>query len=114
MKVKLHKVPHLFSKHSFPITRIWAHDGWCYIPELSKRERFSTTDEPGVIHVETEAWWGVIPKPLHMEALKYSPLSEEPRVWEEQGSSWCERYEETIPNTKMSSHPRLPPRLPLR
>jgi hypothetical protein len=90
--VRNYTVPALLSKHSIPVTRIWAHDGWCYIPELSKRQRFSLA-EAG-INVETEVWTGVIPKPNHVEAVKYSLLSEHPLVWEEQGPTWCERYEQ--------------------
>lgn len=57
------------------IYRLWADDGWCYIPQLKKRERFTET------HFFSENWDGIIPIPLYSEQVLqyvYSPL-----VWRE-------------------------------
>lgn len=42
---------------------IWGNDGWCYIPELTIRRKFTET---GNIQ---EAWSGVIALPEHIETL---------------------------------------------
>lgn len=103
--MRIFKVPHLYSNHFITITRVWAHDGWCYIPELSKRERFLHV-ENDVFKVETEVWPGIVPPPKHTEVLKYSLLLESPLLWEESGPWGCERYEETTPNMQMFCHPQ--------
>lgn len=79
------------------ITRIWGNDGWCYIPELRLRQRFSATEMPGVLEFTSETWSGVIPMPEFQEQVTYSLLSAKPLRWQEEGSWGCERYEETTP-----------------
>ena len=90
------------------ITRIWANDGWCYIPELKKREKIFTV-EKGNLRYESETWNGSIPLGEHTEQLTYYPLSQNPLVWTETGPlGWFETYEEisAIPHNhiQLSSH----------
>lgn len=94
------------------ITRIWAHDGWCYIPELKQRQKFFTVDDPEQFRLEIEEWTGIIPRPLHSEELKYSRISESPLVWQEEGTWGGELYEQSIPSTKIPCHSLLPLSLP--
>ena len=67
------------------IHRLWADDGWCYIPQLKKRERFTET------HFFSENWEGIIPIPLHSEQVLRSVYS--PMVWKE----FDDLYEVTNP-----------------
>ena len=76
------------------ITRIWANDGWCYIPELKKREKFFTVKSDTLRYV-SEDWNGIIPLGEHTEQLTYYPCSQKPLVWTETGPlGWFETYEE--------------------
>lgn len=78
---------------SILITRMWSHDGWCYIPELRVRERFWVHGDN--YRYENEPWTGFIPFPEHSELLTYHLLSRTPLRWTEQrGIGWSETYEE--------------------
>ncbi len=59
------------------VTLIWANDGWCYIPQLKLRQRFTET------HYTCEEWVGVIAMPHHIEQVTWALHSKEPRVWQE-------------------------------
>ena len=65
---------------------IWANDGWCYIPQLKIRQKFTDT------HYFHEEWLGVIAPPQHIETITWSLYSKEPRVWQEQGPQHSEVY----------------------
>ena len=111
MKILLKKSRVSSSKSSSQITRIWAQDGWCYIPELSKRQRFSVVGE--FLEMEQEAWRGVIPFPEHQESLGYTVRAQQPLTWQEEGPGWTELYEEAVPNhskTMTYQTPPLPPK----
>ena len=95
MKVLLKKSQVLPSKGTTQTTRIWAQDGWCYIPERSQRERFSVVGE--FLEMERETWVGIIPLPEHQETLGYSVHALQPLIWQEEGPGWSELYEEVIP-----------------
>lgn len=85
------------------ITRMWAHDGWCYIPQLNQRQKFFTLDSPSRFQLEIQEWRGVIPRPLHSEQLKYRRLAQS--AWQEESAYWgAELYEETSPNTSTPCH----------
>jgi hypothetical protein len=71
------------------ITRIWAHDGWCYIPEMNIRQRFF---EDGKL--EMEGWKGIIPLGEHWEHLTYHLYSHFPLAWTEEGPWGHETFEE--------------------
>ena len=79
------------------ITRIWANDGWCYIPEQKKRQQFFDT-ENGIL-LKSETYDGIIPLQLHWEALVYMTSPEHPQSWVEMGNGWGELYE-VIPTTQ--------------
>lgn len=61
------------------VTLIWANDGWCYIPQLKIRQRFTET------HYTCEEWVGVIAMPEYIEEITWSLHSKEPRIWQENG-----------------------------
>jgi hypothetical protein len=77
------------------ITRVWGNDGWCYIPELRVRQRFSATTDSQTLEFTSETWDGVIPIPQYQEQVTYSLLSAKPLSWQEQGTWGSERYAET-------------------
>lgn len=97
----------MYNKQGTPITRMWAHDGWCYIPELKVRQKFLTVNGSSEIEFLSESWVGIIPKPEHWESLSY--LRESPLAWVECGYWGCDRFEQSSPSTK-TSYPTLPPR----
>ena len=72
------------------ITRIWANDGWCYIPQLKTRERFTETT------FFSEMWEGIIPIPLYSEVLIRETYSQMPLIWRERGQEFDEIFEECI------------------
>lgn len=80
-------------KKTILITRIWANDGWCYVPEMQQRHKFFTISED-VFRMETEDYTGAIPFPEHSELVTYWLISEKPLRWAEQGNRWCEAFEE--------------------
>ena len=61
------------------VTLIWANDGWCYIPQLKLRQRFTET------HYSSEEWLGVIAMPEYIEEVTWALHSKEPRIWQENG-----------------------------
>ena len=58
-------------------TFLWGNDGWCYIPELKIRQKFSETD------YVYEPWEGVIAMPLNVENLTWKLYCKAPRTWSE-------------------------------
>ena len=97
MLVKVSKTAsYMYNKTGTKITRIWAHDGWCYIPELQVRQKFLTIPNKREMEFLSESWVGIIPKPEHSESLTY--YRESPLAWEECGYWGCDRYEQTTPS----------------
>lgn len=80
-----------------PITRMWANDGWCYIPEMKRRDRFFEA-ENGFMNVQNEHYDGIIPFPEHSELLTYYLCSESPLVWVEKAPWGCQLYEQIHAN----------------
>ena len=60
------------------ITIIWANDGWCYLPQLKIRQRFTEK------LYFCESWEGVIAIPENIETIDWALYSKEPKVWREQ------------------------------
>jgi hypothetical protein len=92
------------------VTRIWANDGWCYIPEMKERQRFFHIKD-GYIEFESQQWTGVIPTALSSELVTYFLYSNSPLSWAEQGKWGYEAYEQidAIPhNRNQESHFLLP------
>ena len=58
-------------------TFLWGNDGWCYIPELKIRQKFTETE------YIFENWDGVTAMPLNIEKLVWQLYSESPRIWRE-------------------------------
>ena len=67
------------------VTIIWADDGWCYIPQLQMRQRFTET------HYYREDWAGVIAMPEHIETVTWALYSKEPRVWQEDAEVYSQK-----------------------
>lgn len=90
-KVPLH-TSYIYNNPVTSITRIWADDEWCYIPELKVRQKFLVI--PTCIQeVEffSEDWSGTIPNARNVEKLSYYKHS--PTAWEELGGFGIDRYE---------------------
>ena len=47
------------------VTFIWGNDGWCYIPELTKRQRFSVVGE----FLEMEQERQLVYQVVHIEII---------------------------------------------
>ena len=65
------------AKNAKKTTLIWGNDGWCYLPELKMRQRFTETK---YYH---EDWDGIIAMPEYVETTYRTVLSKEPLVWQE-------------------------------
>ena len=68
------------------VTLIWSSDGWCYMPQLKMRQRFTET----LYFLET--WNGVIGLPSSVEQVQLEVYSKEPRIWQEVGGDHREAY----------------------
>lgn len=68
------------------VTLIWANDGWCYIPQLKMRQKFTETK------FTIEEWEGIIGIPEYIETIIRYVYSKNPLVWREQGSQLDEVY----------------------
>ena len=64
------------------VTLIWGTDGWCYIPDLKLRHRFTETK------YHRERWEGVIAMPQSIEGIMWTQYSASPLVWRETGASF--------------------------
>lgn len=76
---------------TIPITRIWANDGWCYIPELKLRQKFFHIEQD-VFRLINETYDGITPFSQHSELLTYILYSNSPLAWAEQDSWGIESY----------------------
>jgi hypothetical protein len=56
---------------------IWGSDGWCYIPQLKIRQKF--TEKKYFM----EEWDGIVPIPCHHEKMEWALISDKPRIWKE-------------------------------
>jgi len=59
------------------VTLIWSNDGWCYIPQLKIRQKFTETQ------YYREDWHGVIAMPEYIEQVNWILYSKEPLTWQE-------------------------------
>lgn len=64
------------------ITRIWGNDGWCYIPELSIRQRLNKL-------YYYEKWNGVFSIPEYVDKVEWKLLTHNPRSWAEGNDVFC-------------------------
>lgn len=93
----------IFSVSEYPnvkqITRVWANDGWCYIPELKQRQQFFDTEKGVFLNIEN--YDGIIPFPLYSESLSYRTSQGPLQSWVETGQWGSELYQMiyTIHNT---------------
>ena len=87
------------------VTLIWSSDGWCYIPQMKIRQRFTET----LFYLES--WNGIIGLPCSVEQVQLAVYSKEPRIWQEIGEDHREAYrvlalapqqEEALNNRKKS------------
>jgi len=91
---------------SMKVTLIWGNDGWCYMPELLMRQKFTETT------YFFEKWSGIIAPPQFVEEVTWTLYSERPRVWREQGLQHDEFYrtkQSTLANTpSVPGKPKVP------
>jgi hypothetical protein len=64
------------------VTTIWGNDGWCYIPELQLRQKFTENK------YFREKWDGIIAMPEYIENITWSLYSQSPLVWREKSSEF--------------------------
>jgi len=79
------------------VTLIWARDGWCYIPQIKLRQKFTET----LFYLEP--WHGVIGLPCSVEQVQLAVYSKEPRIWEETGVDHHEAYKALAPGLKQDT-----------
>ena len=79
------------------VTLIWARDGWCYIPQIKLRQKFTET------LFYSEPWNGVIGLPCSVEQVQLAVYSKEPRIWEETGADHHEAYRVLAPGLKQDT-----------
>jgi hypothetical protein len=85
------------AKNAKKTTLIWGNDGWCYIPELKIRQRFTEKK------YYQEDWEGVIAMPENIEFTQRAVLSKEPLIWQEDSETYSTIKKKKIPSTKKSS-----------
>ena len=61
---------------------IWSHDGWCYVPQLQRRQKY-LAHKNGTMEIQVEPWFGVIPMWEHLEDVELYLFSQEPLLWAE-------------------------------
>ena len=66
---------------------IWGNDGWCYIPDLRIRQKFTENK------YFREKWDGVIAMPEYIENITWTLYSRSPLVWRESGNEFDHLYE---------------------
>lgn len=79
------------------VTFIWATDGWCYVPQLKLRQKF--TDK----RYYSEDWQGIIAMPEYIEQVSWSLYSKEPRVWQENEDVFSQTTNSQQENKPMNS-----------
>ena len=84
------------------VTLIWSNDGWCYIPQLKLRQRFTET------HYTYEEWSGVIAMPEHIEQIIWALHSKEPRIWQENDEFYSLKV--SSQKARKNSRPQRAPR----
>ena len=84
-------------------TFIWSSDGWCYIPELKLRQKYTENK------YFFENWEGVIAPPLNIERVDWYLYSQVPRCWREVTEFSDEIFEETK-HSKALAEVRAPQR----
>ena len=84
------------------ITRIWASDGWCYIPEFAERQRFSITSTD-LFKIERDPWNGIIPSVEYEEHIEYHLITKKPLVWVEKTEWSHEKFSESTAIRSRSS-----------
>ena len=82
------------------ITRIWAADGLCYIPEFGERQKFISRSS-NLFEIRKETWDGIIPSAENIETVQYSLITKKPLVWVEKTQWACEKFEETTAHSSM-------------
>jgi hypothetical protein len=70
-------------------TFIWGSDGWCYVPELKLRQKYTEN------RYLFDSWEGVIAPPLNIETVDWYLYSQAPRCWREVTGFSDEIFEET-------------------
>jgi len=80
------------------VTYLWCSDGWCYVPELKKRQIFYVDKDH--LLIETSDWDGVIPLAEYTESIRMFIYSQSPLIWKEESEDFSEIYEEVSSNQR--------------
>lgn len=83
------------------VTLIWGNDGWCYIPDLKMRQRYTESQ------YFFEFWDGVIAMPEHIEQVEWILYSESPRLWKEASELFEQKPSNQTEHIRKSA-PRAP------
>lgn len=80
------------------LTYLWCNDGWCYVPELKKRQVYYVGKAKDQLVIESSEWEGIIPMVEYSEKIKMTIYSQSPLVWSEESDDFFEIYEEQTTN----------------
>ena len=90
------------AKNAKKTTLIWGNDGWCYIPELKIRQRFTEKK------YYREDWDGVIAMPEYIEITERSSQTKEPLAWQEGSELFSTTKAKKVSSTKKKIPPLQP------
>jgi hypothetical protein len=80
------------------IIRIWASDGWCYIPNFGERQKFIARS-PELFELVKQKWDGIIPSSEYVENVEYYQITK--NSWIEKTIWGCEKFQETTEDSSM-------------
>jgi hypothetical protein len=89
------------AKNAKKTTLIWGNDGWCYIPELKIRQRFTEKK------YYREDWDGVIAMPEHIETIERSSQTKE-SSWQEGSELFSTMKAKKASSTRKKTLPQQP------
>lgn len=81
---------------------LWASDGWCYVPELFQRRKYTLLDDKKIEFV-CEKWEGIIPLFQSYEIVKLTTYSSS--AWKEETKDGSDIFVETS-NIDLSLQPQ--------
>lgn len=88
------------------VTYLWCNDGWCYIPEINIRRKYSTSDNNSELNIIEQNWTGVIPVCEYSEMVEISLYSDSPQIWKEKIEDFSELYVESKEIQKVNKKSR--------
>ena len=100
-------------KQIIDVTYMWCNDGWCYVPHLKQRRKY-TLEEHGIIDVSIESYDGVMPMFQHSEEVQLTVFQwkegQIAKVWSEKTDFSCDLFVEldSIPSKNKKTRGRQP------